>query len=107
MQSIGLEKENIKELLKAFIILGKGIKITTPIISCDMDKAFDYLEKEIGYLGQNKQVVDINLVVNHLGKKTGSEIQVDGTLKDEAEKTFRGTIDFKNGSSQPTSLSKV
>lgn len=47
LQSIGLEKENIKELLKAFIILGKGIKITTPIISCDMDKAFDYLEKEI------------------------------------------------------------
>ena len=25
---------------------------------------------------------------------------MDGTLKDEAEKTFRGTIDFKNGSSQ-------
>lgn len=47
LQSIGLEKETIKELLKAFIILGKGIKITTPIISYDMDKAFEQLEKEI------------------------------------------------------------
>lgn len=46
LQSIGLEKESIKELLKAFIILGKGIKITTPIISYDMDKAFEQLEKE-------------------------------------------------------------
>lgn len=62
------------------------------------DKA--HTEKAIGYLGQNKQVVDINLVVNHIGKKTKSEIQVEGTLKDEAEKVFRGTIDFKNGSSQ-------
>lgn len=47
LQSIELEKETIKELVKAFIILGKGIKITTPIISYDMEKAFEQLEKEI------------------------------------------------------------
>ena len=54
---------------------------------------------DIGYLGQKKQVIDINLVVNHIGKKTNCNIQVDGTLKDAAEKIFRGSIDFKTGSS--------
>ena len=54
---------------------------------------------DIGYLGQKKQVIDINLVVNHIGKKTNCNIQVDGPLKDAAEKIFRGSIDFKTGSS--------
>lgn len=44
-------------------------------------------------------MIDINLVVNHIGKKTNCNIQVDGTLKDAAEKIFRGSIDFKTGSS--------
>ena len=38
-------------------------------------------------------------MVNHIGKKTNCNIQVDGTLKDAAEKIFRGSIDFKTGSS--------
>lgn len=54
--------------------------------------------KEIGYLGQKRQLLDLNLVVNHLGKKTNSLIKVDGILKDAAKKTFRGSIDFKTGS---------
>ena len=44
----------------------------------------------------------MNLIINHFGKKTNCEIQVDGTLKDAAEKVFRGTIDFKNGASEST-----
>ena len=52
----------------------------------------------IGYLGQKQQTVDMNLVVNHWGQKTTSEINAAGTLKDDAQKIFRGTIDFKKGS---------
>ncbi len=52
----------------------------------------------IGYLGQKKQTVDLNLVVNHWGQKTTSEINAAGALKDDANKVFRGTIDFKKGS---------
>lgn len=52
---------------------------------------------DIGYLGQKTQNIDINLVVNHWGKKTECEIQADGALKDSATKTFRGTIDLKHG----------
>ena len=52
----------------------------------------------IGYLGQKHQTVDMNLVVNHWGQKTTSEINAAGALKDDAQKIFRGTIDFKKGS---------
>ena len=52
----------------------------------------------IGYLGQKKQTVDLNLAVNHWGQKTTSEISAAGALKDDAKKIFRGTIDFKKGS---------
>ncbi len=52
----------------------------------------------IGYLGQRKQTVDLNLVVDHWGQKTTSEINAAGALKDDAWKIFRGTIDFKKGS---------
>ena len=52
----------------------------------------------IGYLGQEQQTVDMNLVVNHWGQKATSEISAAGALKDDARKIFRGTIDFKKGS---------
>ena len=52
----------------------------------------------IGYLGQKRQTVDLNLAVNHRGQKTSSEINAAGALKDDAKKIFRGTIDFKKGS---------
>ncbi len=57
---------------------------------------------DIGYLVQKKQKLDMNLVVNHFGQKTACEIKADGALKDNAEKVFRGTIDFKNGSADST-----
>jgi Fe-S cluster assembly scaffold protein SufB len=49
-------------------------------------------------LGQREQTIDLNLVVNHWGQKTTSEINAAGALKDDARKVFRGTIDFKRGS---------
>mgnify|MGYP000373402074 CR=1 FL=1 len=49
---------------------------------------------DIGYLGAKKQNIDINLISNHIGKKTNSGIRVDGALKDEASKLFRGSIEF-------------
>lgn len=57
------------------------------------------LTADMGYLGQARQVLDMNLVVDHYGKKTASRIDASGALKDAAKKIFRGTIDFKPGSS--------
>lgn len=55
------------------------------------------LKSETGYLGRKGQTIDIGLAVNHYGKKTESEMNASGALKDDARKIFRGTIDFKKG----------
>lgn len=57
------------------------------------------LKADLGYLGQKRQTVDIDLAVDHHGEKTNSQINAAGALKDAAKKIFRGTIDFKTGSS--------
>ena len=44
-------------------------------------------------------ILDMNYVVNHYGRMSNSRIQASGALADKAYKTFRGTIDFKTGSS--------
>ena len=54
---------------------------------------------EVAYLGKNSQTIDYNIAVNHCGKDTHSEINAAGALMDSAKKVFRGTIDFKTGSS--------
>lgn len=57
------------------------------------------LKADIGYLVENRGLLDMNYVANHLGKNTDSEINASGVLRDTAEKLFRGTIDFKRGCS--------
>ena len=47
LEQIKLDDTTRKGLLKAFVILGKGINASIPLISYDMEKAFEQLEKEI------------------------------------------------------------
>ncbi len=51
-----------------------------------------------GYLCRHKQKYDMNYVADQMGKKTTSNMIFRGVLLDEAEKIFRGTLDFKAGS---------
>ena len=60
------------------------------------------LKADFGYLGRGGQRLDINLAADHFGKSTTSAIEANGALKDAAQKIFRGTIDFKTGSSGST-----
>lgn len=53
---------------------------------------------DVGYLRRGEDTLDINYVADHRGKKTNALMQFKGVLMDEAEKTLRFTIDFKNGS---------
>ncbi|MCR5202549.1 MAG: SufD family Fe-S cluster assembly protein [Lachnospiraceae bacterium] len=57
------------------------------------------LDVNIGYDVNSDHVLDLNYISNHFGKKTLSSINVAGVLYDTSKKTFRGSIDFKNGSS--------
>lgn len=52
------------------------------------------------YLGEDKKIIDMNYVMTHRGRRTNSEIITKGALKDEANKIFRGTLDFKTGAAK-------
>ena len=52
-----------------------------------------------GYIRSGAELLDINTVVRHFGRKTQSDIGVFGSLRDQSQKIFRGTIDFVKGSS--------
>ena len=50
------------------------------------------------YLGFGDRILDLCHHMNHIGKKTRSDMIFKGALKDRSKKTFRGTLDFKQGS---------
>lgn len=52
---------------------------------------------DCAYLCEKEQILDMNYVVLQYGKKTDCQMFVNGTLRDNAKKIYRGTIDFKNG----------
>ena len=49
------------------------------------------------YLGKENQLFDLNYIGELRGKKSNIDIEVQGALKDNARKHFKGTIDFKRG----------
>lgn len=49
------------------------------------------------YLGKEDQLFDLNYIAELRGEKTNIDIEVQGALKDNAKKHFKGTIDFKKG----------
>lgn len=54
------------------------------------------------YLGKNNQLFDLNYIGELRGKKSNIDIEVQGALKDNAKKHFKGTIDFKKGCKKAT-----
>ena len=50
------------------------------------------------YLADENDKLDINCNVSHKGRRTESEITANGALDSNAQKIFRGTIDFQRGS---------
>ena len=56
-------------------------------------------ENHTGYYCSGHTSLDMNYIADQYGKDTESEMIFHGVLADQARKTFRGTIDFKRGSS--------
>lgn len=52
------------------------------------------------YIGDKDRELDLSYYMNHIGRRSISNIEVKGALKDKAKKIFKGTIDFKLGSSK-------
>ncbi len=49
------------------------------------------------YLVETEEKLDVNYVSLHTGRETESTMAVDGVVGGNGKKTWRGTIDFKNG----------
>lgn len=54
------------------------------------------------YLGKDNQLFDLNYIGELRGEKSNIDIEVQGALKDNAKKHFKGTIDFKKGCKKAT-----
>ena len=52
---------------------------------------------DTAYIAQGSQYLDMNQVVVHKGKKTVCDMKTHGTAKEDAVKTYRGTIDMVKG----------
>ena len=80
-----------------YISLNIGGDDTLSDINARLDGRGAKFEADIGYKVSNEGKLDINLLAELLGKRTETRINASGVLSEKADKTFKGTIDFKNG----------
>ena len=102
-----LDKESIKivsfehylsessEVTHNFIDLGSNIKISNYYSELSGDNSKNYLNNM--YYGSNNERIDMNYHIKSIGKRTNSNILVQGALNDNSIKSFKGTIDFIEG----------
>ena len=83
------------ELLQLFLGGGK----TWAALRSSLNGPESSVSVQLGYWLRDVQRLDMNYVTLHQEKKTKSELLAKGVLDDRAFKLFRGTIDFKKGSS--------
>ncbi|MBQ9606593.1 MAG: SufD family Fe-S cluster assembly protein [Lachnospiraceae bacterium] len=66
-------------------------------LSADLKGCKARFNGDMGYLCLNTQELDMNYYIAHHGRRSESELQVKGALRDSAKKNFRGTIDLVRG----------
>ena len=82
-------------LLTKQIYLGEGAMYQD--LQCALAGYQSALQAEAAYMIAGSGRLDVNYVATHTGRKSASNIRLNGVLRDTAEKIFRGTIDFQNG----------
>lgn len=55
-----------------------------------------------GYFAEEDHLIDVNYIAAQRGQKTTSNIYAKGSLRGQASKVFRGTIDFRKGTKGST-----
>lgn len=83
------------EITHNFIDLGSNIKISNYYSELSGDNSKNYLNNM--YYGSNNERIDMNYHIKSIGKRTNSNILVQGALNDNSIKSFKGTIDFIEG----------
>lgn len=98
--SIDAELEESSKIKATIIDFGGKNSITNYYSNLIGDLSDNKLESI--YLGKDNQLIDINYIAELRGKKSNIDINVQGALKDQAKKHFKGTIDFKKGCKKAT-----
>ena len=80
-----------------FIDLGGKVKLSN--ILTDINSSNSTYNLNNLYIGTNEDILDMNYLVNLNKPNTNSELVVEGLLNDNSKKSFKGTLDFKEGSS--------
>lgn len=122
----GLIKVNVSDNVKANIIVVSNLdNESTNLISFDNDVKnngiLNYLLVDLGcntsvsnyyasltgneakntlnsiVIGEKKNIFDLNYIIEIFGESCETNIDVQGSLKGESKKIFKGTIDFKKG----------
>ena len=89
------QKNSVVKVIQ--FMLGCGDNYSENVIELEGEKSSCLID--IAYLTE-KQNLDINILVNHKGVKTNSDILVEGIIGEEGKKIFRGTINLQNGASE-------
>lgn len=79
------------------VCLGSGKTVSG--IRVQMNGKDAQMHAAVGYLLGGSAKLDLNLHAVHSGRRSESDIDVRGVLRDTAQKIFRGTIDFMQGAS--------
>ena len=78
-----------------FIDLGGKIKVSNyySVLEKNSTNNFNNI-----YIGKEQDRIDLNYHIINKGEKSNSNIEIAGALFDESNKSFKGVIDFKEGS---------
>ena len=90
---------NIKDsnMTTNFIDIGGKVKLSN--ILTDINSSNSTYNLNNLYIGTNEDIIDMNYLINLNKPNTNSELVVEGLLNDNSKKSFKGTLDFKEGSS--------
>ena len=99
---------NVNQIDDTAVVCGERAKVTLTQIELGgshIDAGFhatlqgyqSAFYSDTAYICQGTQYLDMNQVVVHKGQKTVCDMKTHGTAKDEATKTYRGTIDMVKG----------
>lgn len=88
--------ENKTNSIVNFIELGGKIKVSNYYSIINNENGINTFNSI--YIGKEDEVLDLNYYIGFNNKNTKGSINVEGVLLDNARKSFKGTIDFYEGS---------
>lgn len=77
-----------------------GGKVTASSFITNLNEDNSQTDLKSIYFGDKEMGIDIQYTMNHFGRRSLSNIETKGALKDKSKKVFRGNLDFKKGSTR-------